>query len=482
MSKWLIMLVLSVLLISLQAQPWSYDFGTATGSFSTNNSASTDFLPAPGENGGTARVRVSNNQGGSFNLENQEITFGSDSYLRIVGPTGTSVNKFSIYDYIAGNTFTIRFLIRLGGEDGEELGLSANDGIWSFYIGDGATFSDNSNFTAAQLFTGIQWVFNSDASITTNYRIGTNWVLLSSTDFEQAQDHIVEIYGNNSDVEESYTYGTPQTLATNTFDIWVDGVLVGDDLSKTAGLENNADIDSWMFIGTSSSSNVANIFVDNIIYTNEIASDPLPVELTSFEGKYANNSVQLNWETATETNNAGFQVQRQNSEPGTQNSEWEVLDFVVGHGTTNSPKYYSYVDEDLPNADKLYYRLKQIDIDGTSAYSKTVEVDLSGVTSVDEENIQYDFALEQNYPNPFNPVTTINFTLPNAGTTHELSLQAKLTVYNLLGQEVRTLFNEVKPVGSYQVQFDASDLPSGIYFYTLTYGNNIQTRKLALLK
>lgn len=219
------------------------------------------------------------------------------------------------------------------------------------------------------------------------------------------------------------------------------------------------------------------------LFFDTSADSPLPVELTTFEGEYVNNSVQLNWETATETNNAGFEVQRQNSEHGTQNSEWETLYFIVGHGTTNSPKYYSYIDEDLPNTDKLFYRLKQIDNDGTYAYSKTVEIDLSGVTSVDEENMQYEFALEQNYPNPFNPVTTINFTIPNvvdakfASTTN-----AVLKVYNLLGQEIRTLVNEAKQAGSYQIQFDASDLPSGIYFYTLTYGNNIQTRKLALLK
>lgn len=212
-----------------------------------------------------------------------------------------------------------------------------------------------------------------------------------------------------------------------------------------------------------------------------IGDTPLPVELTTFSAEYANNSVQLNWETATETNNAGFEVQRQNSESGTQNSDWEVLTFIHGHGTTNSPKYYSYTDNDLPDLDKVFYRLRQIDNDGTDAYSKTVEVDLGGVTSVEDE-MQFEFALEQNYPNPFNPVTTINFTLPSVGTTHELSLQAKLTVYNLLGQEVRTLVNEIKPAGNYQIQFDASDLPSGIYFYSLTYGNHVQTRKLALLK
>jgi len=219
------------------------------------------------------------------------------------------------------------------------------------------------------------------------------------------------------------------------------------------------------------------IALDDITFTSV-----LPVELTSFNAEFVDNSVRLNWETATETNNAGFEVQRQNSElVPSEDEEWEVLTFIPGHGTTNSPKYYSYIDSDLPNADKVSYRLRQIDNDGTDAYSKIVEVDLGGVTSVEDE-MQFEFALEQNYPNPFNPVTTINFTLPNVGTTHELSQQAKLTVYNLLGQEVRTLVNEAKPAGSYQIQFDASDLPSGIYFYSLTYGNHIQTRKLALLK
>lgn len=221
-------------------------------------------------------------------------------------------------------------------------------------------------------------------------------------------------------------------------------------------------------------------FIDNVSVV--VGAVPLPVELTSFEAEYVNNSVQLNWETATEVNNFGFDIERQYQVSSSEYQEWESIGLVYGHGTTNSPKYYSYIDEDLPNADKLFYRLKQIDNDGTYAYSKTVEVDLSGVTSVDDDKIVYEFSLEQNYPNPFNPVTTINFTLPGVGTNHELSLQAKLTVYNLLGQEVATLLNEEKSAGSYQIKFDASNLPSGIYFYSLTYGNNIQTRKLALLK
>lgn len=219
------------------------------------------------------------------------------------------------------------------------------------------------------------------------------------------------------------------------------------------------------------------------LFFDTSADSPLPVELTKFEAEYANNSVQLNWETATEVNNFGFDIERQYQVSSSEYQEWESIGLVYGHGTTNSPKYYSYIDEDLPNADKLFYRLKQIDNDGTYAYSKTVEVDISDVTSVDEENMQYEFALEQNYPNPFNPVTTISFTIPNVADANFTSTtNAVLKVYNLLGQEIRTLVNEVKQAGSYQIQFDASDLPSGIYFYSLTYGKHIQTRKLALLK
>lgn len=208
----------------------------------------------------------------------------------------------------------------------------------------------------------------------------------------------------------------------------------------------------------------------------------LPVELTSFGAEFVDNSVQLNWETATEVNNAGFEVERKNTEPGTQNSEWEVLSFIPGHVTTNSPKSYSYTDDNLPNADKVSYRLKQIDIDGEYNYSKVVEVDLTAITGVEDDK-QYTFALEQNYPNPFNPVTIISYTIPNVVDAKFASTaNTKLIVYNILGQQVRTLVNEIKPAGNYQVKFDGSNLPSGIYFYTLSYGEFLQTRKLVLLK
>lgn len=349
--------------------------------------------------------------------------------------------------------------------------------------GDGVVSSDDDEF--------VELINNSGASLdisswTLSDGIGVKHTFPASTIIPAGETIVVFGGGTPTNIP-----GIVQTTTTLGLNNTGDDVTVRDDLgvvvdSYTYGSEGGDDQ------SLARSPDISGTFVKHTtIVTNSVRYSPgrdntdnsaLPVELTSFSVEFVNNSIQLNWETATETNNAGFEVQRQNSEPVPSEDEgWEVLTFIPGHGTTNSPKYYSYIDSDLPKADKVSYRLRQIDNDGTDAYSKTVEVELGGVTSVEDE-VQFTFALEQNYPNPFNPVTTINFTLPSVGTTHELSQQAKLTVYNLLGQEVRTLVNEAKLAGSYQIQFDASDLPSGIYFYSLTYGNHIQTRKLALLK
>lgn len=147
--KWMVTMVFLFGLITLgMAQPWTYDFGTGTGSHTTG--ASTTFLPDPPAGGGAdARVRIGTT-GGSFNLENPGLVgFGSGSELRGVAPTTTSVNKFSIYDYTASKTFTIQFLIRLGG---------GSSGTWYFFSGDGAQYSDNGGFAGAQTFTGLRWV------------------------------------------------------------------------------------------------------------------------------------------------------------------------------------------------------------------------------------------------------------------------------------------------------------------------------------
>lgn len=193
----------------------------------------------------------------------------------------------------------------------------------------------------------------------------------------------------------------------------------------------------------------------------------IPVELVSFTAELNENNVVLKWITATENNNNGFEIQRKLDNP-----YWEKIGFVEGHGTTTEIQEYSYTD-DISNikGNSVTYRLKQIDFNGSFEYSKEVLVEI--VTPLD-------FALYQNYPNPFNPSTKIKFSIPYVGTS--LMKFVQLKVYDILGNEVATLVNEYKPAGSYEINFDARGLTSGIYFYQLKADSFVETRKMILMK
>jgi uncharacterized delta-60 repeat protein len=199
--------------------------------------------------------------------------------------------------------------------------------------------------------------------------------------------------------------------------------------------------------------------------------NPAPVELSSFTANVNGNEVELHWQTATEVNNYGFDIQRKALD--NQSIEWETIGFVEGAGNSNSPKSYSFTDN-INTSGKYSYRLKQIDLDGTTEYSQTVEVEIGAPTK---------FELMQNYPNPFNPTTTISYSTP---VTPEAGMQAVgnvvLTVYNTLGQKIATLVNKEQLPGNYSVQFNADNLPSGIYFYTLRAGDFVSTKKMIFLK
>jgi len=204
---------------------------------------------------------------------------------------------------------------------------------------------------------------------------------------------------------------------------------------------------------------------------------PLPVELTSFTASVLESKVILNWQTATEVNNYGFEVERTSPRPSPQGEGgeagrgWEKIGFVQGHGNSNSVKEYSFTDK--PNGGtKFKYRLKQIDNDGKYEYSKEIEIDLG---------MPNEFSLSQNYPNPFNPSTTIRYSIPNV-IASEAKQSVVLKVYDILGNVVATLVNENKAAGNYEVKYDASNLSSGIYFYKLQSGSFVQTKKFILIK
>jgi len=184
--------------------------------------------------------------------------------------------------------------------------------------------------------------------------------------------------------------------------------------------------------------------IDYIYWDDLCIGQVVPVELTSFTAKSDNNTVTLNWTTATELNNSGFQLERSNG------SEYQTVGFVAGHGTSTNVHNYTFVDQNV-EAGSYSYRLKQIDLDGTFEYSNIIEVDVLGLR---------EFALGQNYPNPFNPSTTINFSLA-------VDSKVSLKVFNVLGQEVASLVNGQMSAGSQKISFDASSLNSGVYFYRL---------------
>ena len=156
-------------------------------------------------------------------------------------------------------------------------------------------------------------------------------------------------------------------------------------------------------------------------------------------------------------------------------TDWQVIGFIPGFGTTTEPKSYTFVDENL-SAGKYQYRLKQIDFDGTFEYSNTVEVEINSPT---------EFSLEQNYPNPFNPTTKITYTIPSTPLSFGEGLGVRLLVYDILGNEVATLVNEPQQPGTYEVEFNvgqAISLSSGVYYYQLRAGGFTQTKKMLLLK
>ena len=187
---------------------------------------------------------------------------------------------------------------------------------------------------------------------------------------------------------------------------------------------------------------------------------PVPVELISFTAIVNDKEVMLNWSTATELNNQGFEVQRKFS-----SNNFVTIGSVRGHGTTTSPNNYTYVDK-LIDAGKYFYRLKQIDYGGTFEYSDAVEVEL---------RILDKFTLEQNYPNPFNPTTTIGYILQEKSN-------AKLTLLNALGEEIALLVNEEQEKGYYKVELDGSKLTSGVYFYKLVAKDFVSVKKMMLVK
>jgi hypothetical protein len=202
------------------------------------------------------------------------------------------------------------------------------------------------------------------------------------------------------------------------------------------------------------------IYVNGVLYEG-----PTPVELVSFNVKVRNKVVLLDWKTATEVNNYGFEIERASSSTSPIQG-WEKIGFVNGHGNSNSPKDYIFEDSKL-STNSYHYRLKQVDNDGTFSFSNSVSVSLNQVPG--------NFALYQNYPNPFNPTTSIKYTIAEESFVI-------IKIYNIIGSEIATLVNDKLSAGNHEINFDASSLSSGAYIYKIQAGNFSETKKMILNK
>jgi hypothetical protein len=268
--------------------------------------------------------------------------------------------------------------------------------------------------------------------------------------------------GNPITLPENWVAGNEYTLltvavtqtapSTGTFELTPNGF---------AGLLNaNFAIDLSDIINTSTP-----------YYQSSATGVPLPIQLASFTAAIVNqNQVRISWTTLTETNNYGFEVQK--SKEGKTDYQTISNSFVAGHQTSLQAHSYTYTDA-TASSGMWYYRLKQIDLDGSVHYTDAVKAEQ--VNGVKDKPLPTVFALNQNYPNPFNPSTIIEFALPKES-------RVKLEVYNLLGQRVATLVDETRPVGYYVVTFDAARLASGLYFYRLSTPEVSFLKKRAVVK
>jgi hypothetical protein len=198
----------------------------------------------------------------------------------------------------------------------------------------------------------------------------------------------------------------------------------------------------------------------------------VPVELSTFTSAVNGRNISLNWETKTEKNSDRFVIERTKTDAAAVTLNWETVTSVKAAVLSNSPKQYFFTDKNLQSG--IYqYRLKMIDNDGSFAYSKIVEADIT---------LPKNFELSQNYPNPFNPTTKINYSLPNDS-------KVTLEVYNIIGERVAQLVNQEQSAGYYVVNFGTSsnNISSGIYIYKLTAVDNTgmnfsSIKKMMLLK
>jgi len=262
---------------------------------------------------------------------------------------------------------------------------------------------------------------------------------------------------NINDTGDYRSYGECGILVTS-----YDSPIVGTFVLKT----------TMYFLGPNHTRALGDTLADRFANPPQITVTPrefvIPVELASFSAHVSEGKVIIEWITATESNNYGFQIERKKI----SDAEWEKIGFVEGKGTTTERNIYRFVDT-TAKPGEYEYRLKQIDNSGRFTLSKSVSVTVKSPSA---------FSLEQNYPNPFNPTTEITFNIPS-----DQSGPVELKIFNLLGKEIRTFSFANLSAGQHKIVWDGrnnegKNVSSGMFIYTLRIDGKTASRKMVKLQ
>ncbi len=386
-----------------------------------------------------AGVFRSDNNGDSW----MPVNNGLPANLMVWSLTSFGDNLFASSSSSGQNKISDIYFTSNGGDSWS----TVSAGVISNYLQ--ALFIYNTNIFAGSLGSGSWWRPLSEMIPELLPLIPSNLTAIADT-FK-----VTLSWQDNSDNEEGFVIERKDgdSTSANPFMI-IDTVAANVTAFVDYGLSANStytyQVYAYNEFGNSGNSNIAQ--------TTTI----IPVELTSFSALANSDDIELKWTTATETNNQGFQIERALSSTV---PEWKNIGYAAGFGTTTEPKSYSFIDSKVSSGTYIY-RLKQIDLDGTYKYSNEVSVEVT---------LPLEYSLDQNYPNPFNPSTTIKYSIPEDGFV-------KLSVYNMLGEEVSTLVNGNQEAGRYELSFNASELSSGVYVYRLEAPNYTSSKKLILLR
>jgi len=446
--------------------------------FSFTNSDSWVFSPP-----------LSLTQGTTYKVAFYYAGSGVTGYTRIKGQYGTSASKAGM---IAGNVFTYTGFGPYARGTGTFTPTSTGTYYfgwqsYNYYEGNSCSaYLDNIEIYAAPTNTNSQTI---PMNNTTLYSFGSTGVgikfdLANNQSITLNVDEINSSPGTNgnlpSGVDKTVTKywnisPTNGAVTTGYYSISIDitGIDGISDPKKIFLLKRNNSNSEWENLGYPAlvDGNICTWSGLNSFSEFTLGGDinnPLPVQLNSFNAIKGKNEVILKWQTTSEINCFGFEIERFVTTANSNNNpEWKSIGFIKGNGSSNSTIDYTYTDN-TPVAGVILYRLKQIDTDGSVSYSSEISIEIGAPE---------EYSISQNFPNPFNPETVIRYQLP------EIS-QVKLELFNILGEKIKTLIDDEMEPGNYEFKLSLSDitLTSGIYFYRITAGNFTSVKKMVILK